>query len=88
MQKSQITADGRTVWVNSFDGSLGRFSRFGVDVHTLITAQMNGAPQCLACTHERPNLADWRRFQTLMRQYYNVRVGDRHMPDFIRAEML
>ena len=49
----QVSQDGQTVWVHSADGStVGRFSkRFGLDVHRTVTEQLQGASQCLHCTH-------------------------------------
>ena len=65
----QVSQDGQTVWVHSMDGStVGRFSRrFGLDVHRTVTEQLQGAPQCLHCTHEVPSHADWVLFWRLMR---------------------
>lgn len=67
-EQVQIAADGATVWVHAEDGStVGRFSkRFGMDVHTTVTAQINGQPQCLQCTHKPGTQADWERFVDLM----------------------
>lgn len=85
---TELIGDGRTVWVNAADGSnIARFGRYGIDVHTSITAQIDGAPQCLACTHGLTHLADWRRFQALVKHHYNVKVADDMMPDHIKREM-
>lgn len=72
----QISADGRTLWVHAKDGStVGRFSkRFGMDVHTTVSEQLDGAGQCLACTHTQPSSEDWKTFISLMRQHYGVTV--------------
>ena len=86
-EKAETLSDGKTVWVNAPDGScIGRFSRFGIDVHRTASDQMRDAPECLDCTHGRPRLAEWRRFQIGMRRHHAVGVGDEHMPAFIRAE--
>ena len=35
------------VWVHASDGStVGRFGRMGIDIHTSVTEQMNGAGHC------------------------------------------
>ena len=81
----EIFSDGRTVWVNTPECAIGRFGPYGIDVHRTIQAQMEGQPECLACTHGPTNLADWRRFQTLMIEHYNVMIPDNHMPSSIRG---
>lgn len=72
----QVSANGDTVWVHHSDGStVGRFSlRFGMDVHTTITHQLNGGSQCLHCTHGPATEADWAHFIELMRAHYDVTV--------------
>ena len=80
----EIKYDGRTVWANDVAGNLGRFSRFGIDVHRTLVEQENGAPECIACTHSEPHLPDWRQFQSLMQQHHDVVIGDECMPLFIR----
>jgi hypothetical protein len=72
----QISADGRTLWVHTSDGStIGRFSkRFGMDVHTAASEQLAGAGQCLACTHTPPSSEDWKTFISLMSRHYGVTV--------------
>ncbi|MCZ8254489.1 MAG: hypothetical protein O9327_02255 [Polaromonas sp.] len=73
----QVSDCGRTLWVHAADGStVGRFSTvFGMDVHTAVTQQLAGAPQCLKCTHTRPNRADWETFRSLMREHYGVGIA-------------
>src|SRR5882672_9069168 len=65
----EISHDGRTVWVNTEEANIGRFGVYGIDVHNTISAQRNGAPECLACTHEKTHLPEWRRFQLLMLEH-------------------
>jgi len=79
----QVDAEGRRVWVHAADGStVGRFcKRWGMDVHTTATAQLNGAPQCLACTHGAPGAADWERFCALMEQHHGI-IVDRALLSF------
>lgn len=72
----QVSEDRKTVWVHTDDGStVGRFSKkFGMDVHTTITAQLARAGQCLRCTHEAPGLAEWTEFCDLMQTHYGIAV--------------
>lgn len=82
----EIESDGRTVWVNGSDGMcIGRFSKFGVDVHTTTEAQLGGAPQCLACIHGLAPRDSWWAFRNAMIRFYGIRVGDEHTPDFVKA---
>lgn len=85
--KAQVESDGRTVWLNAADGScVGRFSRFGVDLHRTVSEQMAGLPECLDCTHECPGPAEWKRFQDGALLHHGVAVSDRHRPRFINLE--
>jgi len=74
----QVSADGSTVWVHALDGStVGRFSkRFGLDVHTTVTQQMEGEVQCLHCTHVPPSASDWKKFCELMRLHYGIQINE------------
>ena len=72
----QVSADRATVWVHAPDGStVGRFSkRFGIDAHTTASQQMQGAPQCLHCTHSPPTAHDWQKFCDLMQLHHGITV--------------
>lgn len=72
----QVSNDQNTVWVHSDDGStVGRFSKtFGMDVHTSVTDQLNGAAQCLRCTHEPAGEPQWLEFCELMQQHHGIKV--------------
>lgn len=72
----QVSADGTTVWVHAEDGStVGRFSRrFGMDVHTTVTAQLEGASQCLHCTHAPAGKVEWEDFCRLMNEHHGIEV--------------
>ncbi len=84
-QEVQITDDGYTGWVKSPHGScLGRFSRFGINVHRDHDPDADNGAECLYCIHERPGLAGWRQFQEAMWFYHGVFVSDEHMPKFIK----
>lgn len=72
----QVSADRSTIWVHAADGStVGRFSmRFGMDVHTTVTEQLQGRSQCLHCTHQPPTHADWLLFCGLMHTHHGIDV--------------
>jgi hypothetical protein len=74
----QVSEDGKTVWVHALDGStIGRFSKvFGMDLHTTVTEQQNGVPQCLYCTHEAPGPGDWNIFRTKLLESYGIDLPD------------
>lgn len=76
-EQIEVSPDGKTVWVHALDGStVGRFSKvFGMDIHTSITEQMSGAPQCLHCTHSRPTKQDWLEFCHLLNQHYSIKIA-------------
>lgn len=79
----QVSADRKTVWIHCpNDGStVGRFSiKFGMDVHTTVTEQLQGAGQCLCCTHEPPTLIEWNLFVRLMHEHHGIVVP----PDLIK----
>lgn len=81
----EITTDGRTVWVNETTGCcIGRFSRFGLDVHRSMGEMITGAGECLHCTHGRPDKSGWAVFQAMMKLHHNVHVMDRYKPDWVQ----
>lgn len=67
-----------TVWVAGPDGScLGRFSKkFGLDVHTSAEAQLDGAAQCLYCTHSPAGPEDWKIFRAKMLEHHGIEVPE------------
>ena len=69
-----VTSDGKTVWVNSATGCLGRFGRFGIDIHTRDTTG------CLHCTHGIVSDDDWEVFKEKMLEHHGVLVGDIYKP--------
>ena len=82
----QIDFDGATVWVNAPDGScVGRFSRFGIDVHRTVAEQTATGEQCIECTHECPTPSEWDRFIELMRTHYTVQVPAVAKPKFLET---
>lgn len=63
MTNFEVETDGRTVWVSGSNGEcVGRFSKYGVDVHRDYEAQIKGEPQCLDCCHDLPFDESWVRF--------------------------
>ena len=63
------------VWVHASDGStVGRFSIMGIDLHNSVTDQMNGAPQCRLCTHNRSTKADWLMFIEKSKEFWGVEI--------------
>src|SRR3546814_1899423 len=83
-----IMSDGMTVWVHDEHGAcIGRFSRFGVDVHQDFEGQLAGGPQCLDCCHDLPPKESWERFVVSMRNHHGVSVCGQHIPAFVRSAM-
>ncbi len=81
-----IESDGRTVWVHRGAETIGRFGRMGVDVHSTMAEQTEGAGQCKCCTHGLTGWKEWRLFQFAMRQHHGADVGDRWAPDRLIAD--
>lgn len=79
----EITSDGRTVWINGPLSLLGRFSRFGVDVHAEMKADGTGG-ECVGCKTGTP---DWALFKKKMREVHDIEVGDVHKPAWAKEEM-
>ena len=77
----EIGWDGKTVWVNSGqDGSnIGRFSRFGVDVHATVTKQLETGKQCLNCSADG-SIDGWDAFCELMRKHHRVTIPKEARP--------
>ncbi|WP_396334122.1 hypothetical protein [Burkholderia anthina] len=71
-----VSSLGDTVWVTGKDGScIGRFSkRFGIDVHRTAVEQLEGAGQCLQCTHGAAGRVEWAAFREAIRSYYEIEV--------------
>lgn len=84
MSGFQIDFDGATVWVNAPDGScVGRFSKFGIDVHRTVAEQIETGEQCIECTHGCPTASEWDRFTELMELHYKVQVPAAAKPKFL-----
>jgi hypothetical protein len=84
--KHQVVSDGRTVWINSSDTGhcLGRFSRWGIDVHQEIDPQGKREERdCIDCTHAKPTMAEWRRFVEGMKEHHSVMVDEHYRPEWL-----
>jgi hypothetical protein len=76
-----VRSDGVTVWVDTVAGfTVGRFSRFGIDVHT---ADASG---CIDCTHTKPGPREWVRFQNGMAAHHGIDVGEEHRPHWLDTD--
>jgi len=64
------------VWINGQDGScLARFNpNKGIDLHNSVTEQMQGAPECRFCTHEKAYLPDWELFMSKVDEYWGITI--------------
>lgn len=64
------------LWVHCSTGdTVGRFdTRFGMDIHNTLEDQMNGASQCLKCTHSRPERKDFEEFCHKAKALWNVDI--------------
>lgn len=69
---------GDVLWVNGDDGScLARFSKKGgIDVHNSATVQMEGAKECLFCTHAPAGPAEWHLFRTKVAQHHGIMIPE------------
>lgn len=79
-----IDSDGFTVWVNGHTGEcLGRFGRYGIDVHNTTEVQESGRPQCLYCTHGTVTAEDWHTFVSKMSQHHDIDPAElgEYVPD-------
>lgn len=79
----EVIGDGRTVWVNSSTGMcVGRFTRFGMDIHHDTDGQMRGK-HCLDCrTHNKASIEQsWQQFIRLMNMHYGVLISNAMKPN-------
>jgi len=73
----QISLSRDAVWVHASDGStVGRFGKMGIDIHSTVTEQMNGASQCDLCTHGRVTAEDWTTFREEALARWGVEIPD------------
>jgi len=70
--------DGRTTWVNTADGLIGRLGPRGIDVH----GKPGDPVTCLDCG---PLPKDpWRHFVAAMERHHGVRVPDDCCPEWAK----
>lgn len=75
------TADG--IWINHDSGLIGRFSRRGLDIHTLYNT-------CLDCKSKFTTPEDWLFFKNRIMELYSIDLAAK-VPDFdsfINLELL
>lgn len=78
-EKVVISSDGVTVWVNGLTSLLGRFGRFGIDIHIPLEQQREKG-ECLFCTHVETTAEDWLQFVAKMQELHGVTVSERYRP--------
>jgi hypothetical protein len=79
-----ITSDGKTVWVNSAMGCIGRFGLQGIDIHRPMDEQLT-AGQCLHCTHGPVTRAHWDEFVVKMKEFFSIEVPAEFLPKRFRG---
>ena len=73
----QIAKNCKAIWVHCSDGStVGRFGTMGIDIHTSLIEQLNGAPQCRLCIHGESTLKDLRLFIEKAKEYWHVTINE------------
>lgn len=73
----ELASDGVTVWAFTEGQTIGRFGRFGIDVHVV---DQTAGVSCLYCTHEPVTSLDWDVFKEKMAQHHGVAVPDTLKP--------
>lgn len=87
----QILGDGKTTWVIAPDGStVGRYSRWGIDIHRPLEQQVAGLGECLDCSHHYPSDRSWAaegwvRFTQGVLTHFGVQIPDAFRPGFAAA---
>ena len=84
-KRIETTSDGITVWINGFDGLLGRFGRQGIDIHRNACEQSENG-ECLYCTHCVTTAEDWPVFVEKMKELHDVVVVEKYRPNRFRKE--
>lgn len=75
------------VYVHCSDGStVARYDhRFGIDLHTSVTEQLNGESQCKLCTHHKPTMEDWNMFVQKCMEFYGVVIDPAFIQELDRS---
>lgn len=74
----EVISDGVTVWVNK-GWLLGRFGRYGIDIHRDINEQSTKG-ECLHCTHTETGPAEWEDFVVKMKELHGIVVAEKYRP--------
>ncbi len=77
MDQIEVSGNGVTVWIHAPDTARpwGDSQKFGMDIHTSLTEQLEGAAECLHCTHTKPKEEDWVLFCNLIHKHYGITVS-------------
>lgn len=82
----EIIWDGVSVWVNT-SGNVGRFGRYGYDVHRTDVEQMSTGEVCLVCKTNTPfqkmTLDDWVSWQEALFRAYGITVPETAKPKWL-----
>ena len=72
----QYSVNREKLWVHCSTGeTVARYDiRFGMDIHTTIQEQMDGAGQCLMCTHGKSNPEEFGRFCDKINELWGVEI--------------
>lgn len=86
-QRHEVLSDTRSVWINSAKTGycLGRFSRWGIDIHAELDSTIEEVRDCVDCTHTMPGIDGWQRFVAGMREHHGVVVGEQHKPKWLEV---
>lgn len=80
---NNISSNGTTVWVHDAGGvCIGRFSRFGAEVHGTVQEQVAGKTY-RDCVHGLPPRESWERFVRSMKLHHAVVIGEHYRPNFV-----
>lgn len=78
-----------TVWVTAPDGgTLGRFSRWGMDIHKPTRDQLAKGVACDHCTHELPGRKEWEGFLIYFKVVYKLVIPAAAEPSWLPATNL
>jgi len=73
--KLQLAQLRDTVWIHASDGvTVGRFGKFGIDIHNSMEVQLETGVQCLLCTHRPVTINDWRIFREKANELWSIDI--------------
>lgn len=72
----QYSQDKLRLWIHCSTGeTVARYDvRFGMDIHTTIEEQCNGADQCLMCTHGKSSPEEFEQFCFKVKELWRVEI--------------